>query len=137
MPVDSHDPSLAGLPQAKDWLALFAAWAPAHEQSSTPDWMAMLSAPLIEAHPRRSRLAGADLEALDDEISWIVRTIDRKLAPIVDLAAAELGMGTLVSTVAAQWVTYAERSHDDLARAALSDAQRAYSHRAERLLPWR
>ncbi|MGY5309173.1 hypothetical protein [Nocardia gipuzkoensis] len=95
--------------------------------------MAMLSAAIVDAHHRRSQVTGSGRDAVDDEITWCVRTIDAKLAALVGVPAARVGAGELVSTMAARWVSYAQQPLDYTTVTGVLAAQRAYNARVEQL----
>ncbi|MGQ4619770.1 hypothetical protein [Nocardia sp. R7R-8] len=163
--MDAHTESLAGLPQAKEWITHFARQLPARHtpaglgaafataalrakawlrervaQSSTSaagsrsvGWVALLSTSIVDAHHRRTQATGPDRDAIDREIAWCVRTIDAKLAVLLDMTAARLDIGRLVSIMAERWVTYTQQRHNEAALTAVLAAQRAYTVRVEQL----
>ncbi|MFR9769332.1 hypothetical protein [Nocardia sp. SC052] len=163
--MDSHVPSLAGLPQAKEWITHFAAQLPAQHATmklravfTTTGWrakawlrgrasragtaaavghsfecVAMLSVSIIDVHHRRVQASGAARDAIDSEIAWCVRTIDAKLAGLLDVPAGQIAVGWLVSAMAQQWVAYAHHPHDETTLVDVLAAQRAYNARVEQL----
>ncbi len=163
-PVDAHVPSLAGLPQASEWITHFAAQLPVHGKphhlravlaaagrarawlrdrassngtagasSHRLEWVAMLSASIVDAHHRRVQATNPDTDVIDREIAWCVRTMNAKIAVLVDVPAGQVDVGRLVSEMAQRWVTYAQRPQDGTAVAGVLAAQRAYNTWVEQL----
>ncbi|MDE1675201.1 hypothetical protein [Nocardia gipuzkoensis] len=163
--MNSHAPTLAGLPQAKAWITHFAAQLPAQHKpiklravfttagwraktwlkgrafrTSTAaavghsfDWVAMLSVSIVDTHHRRAQAIETNRDAIDGEIDWCVRTIDAKIAGLLDVPARRIEVGRLVSAMAERWVAYTQYPQDDAAMAGVLAAQRAYSTRVEQL----
>jgi hypothetical protein len=97
------------------------------------EWVAMLSASMVDAHQRRVRASEPDTDVIDREIAWCVRTVDAKIAVLLDVPAGQVDVGRLVSAMAQQWVTYARQPQDGTAITGVLAAQRAYSDRVEQL----
>ncbi|WP_249645264.1 hypothetical protein [Nocardia sputi] len=97
------------------------------------EWVAMLSASMVDAHQRRVRATEPDTHVIDREIAWCVRTLDAKIAVLFDVPAGQVDVGRLVSAIAQQWVTYAQHPQDATAITSALAAQRAYSARVEQL----
>ncbi|MGY1960907.1 hypothetical protein [Nocardia gipuzkoensis] len=95
--------------------------------------MAMLSASIVDAHHRRVQDTEPDTEVIDREIAWCVRTMNAKIAVLVDVPAGQVDVGRLVSEMAQRWVTYAQHPQDGSAVTGVLAAQRAYSARVEQL----
>ncbi|MFF7941573.1 hypothetical protein ACFZC5_17820 [Nocardia gamkensis] len=97
------------------------------------EWVAMLSASMVDVHQRRVRATEPDTHVIDREIAWCVRTLDAKIAVLLDVPARQVDVGRLVSAMAQQWVTYAQHPQDATAITSALAAPRAYSARVEQL----
>ncbi|MEU2258145.1 hypothetical protein ABZ540_33790 [Nocardia xishanensis] len=159
--MNSGDPPLNGLPQARDWISQFTTHYPVQHSlgpaiaallrstlkrivARTPPqprvhwtgWFVMLAAHLVDDHTQRAATGDPDEQAtLDRRIAGLVRRIDIESAAIIEIPTAKVGLGELVSHMAKCWITYAAYPDDQTALSTTIAAQRAYSDRVEQLLP--
>lgn len=162
-PVERHHIALAGLPQAADWIGQFAAiwpvtarprnwrdrlaalgrlrfaclprrrpYEPVHPVLDSPAWSA-LAVRMLDTHRRRIDLAGPALEEVDGDLAQLIRKIDATIAAVVDIPADDVGIGELLSAMAARWMTYAATPDADTSLAGVLKAQRDYNTRVEQL----
>ncbi|MEV0027869.1 hypothetical protein [Nocardia sp. NPDC050793] len=157
--MDSDALHLSGLPQARDWIAQFATHRPLQRslgeaiqallryalklvvprprpqpRAPLPGWFFMLAAHLVDDHARHAATDDPNPQvALDRRIALAVRRIDIESAAIVQMPAAEVGLGELVSHMARCWIAFAAFPGDQTALTTTIAAQRAYSDRVEQL----
>ncbi|WP_157129071.1 hypothetical protein [Nocardia amamiensis] len=132
-PTTVREAFAAARRRAKAWVrGRISRSGSAHAGHRSPDWVHMLSASIVDAHHRRA-LSESGPDAVNDEIAWCAWSIDAKLAALVDLPAARVGLGELVSAMAARWVSYAQQPLDYTAVTGVPAAQRAYNARVEQL----
>lgn len=160
--VQHHHVPLVGLPQATDWISQFAAISPAimrpasarerlmalghrrfawlphrrpprsvHPVRDSPAWSA-LAAGLLATHRQRAGLDPAALDQVDHELAQLIRKIDTTVSAVVDIPPHDVGIGELLSRMAARWVTYAA-SPDAGTGLGVLKAQRDYNTRIEQL----
>ncbi|WP_406238358.1 hypothetical protein [Nocardia sp. NBC_01009] len=88
---------------------------------------------MLDTHRRRIDLAGPALEEVDGDLAQLIRKIDATIAAVVDIPADDVGIGELLSAMAARWMTYAATPDADTSLAGVLKAQRDYNTRVEQL----
>ncbi|MFF0532866.1 hypothetical protein ACFYT3_31390 [Nocardia amikacinitolerans] len=158
--MDSEDLPLRGLPHAQDWISQFTLHHPLQRsigqaiaallrwplkrlvrrprpqsRAHLPGWFFLLAAHLVHDHAHRAATGDThEQAALDRRIAGLVRRIDIESAAIIEIPAADVGLGELVSQMARCWIAYAACPGDQTALTTTLAAQRAYGDRAEQQL---